>query len=435
MHALLIGLTLLVLEGRRRRLWRGLLCLTSAIAPFFAWTVVFAYPGLYLVVGLAEWRARRLTHLVALAVGCVSTLAVLVGIFLARLASKKPATEYWGRKYDVFYVGDDPLGAVGWFLRKTAEMASFPARLQMPWASWLEWCVFVVGIALVVIGVGSIVRERRHQLAALLLGPWAVMVVFNVVGAWPYGLFRTNTFMLLYMLLLLAIGLDAVVAAVAARTRLRPVAIVLASVLTVLTLPFEARALAHKGPGTLTSESSVRAALERIYEVEEGRPFTIPVDDERLFERIVAADAARKAQHDVVTRDELDDDAGVSRPLLVLDGHACTSMRYYRDLDDETRAVFEDWLPGHFVTMCTTYKKSAWLEALRSLRGRDFWLVAGKTGWAKATREALAQLCDIDVDVTFPPSTHLLRCRHRSDLEPIGSAGDAADDADDDDND
>jgi hypothetical protein len=385
--------------------------------------------------GLAEWRARRFHHLAALAVGCLATLAVLVGIFLARLASKKPATEYWGRKYDVFYVGDDPLGAVGWFLQKTAEMASFPARLQMPWASWLEWCVFVVGIALVAVGVASIVRERRWHLAALLLAPWGVMVVFNVVGAWPYGLFRTNTFMLLYMLLLLAVGLDAVVTFVAARARLRPVALVLGGVLAVLTLPFEARALAHKGPGTLTSESSVRAALERIYEVEEGRPFTVPVDDERLFERIVAADAARKAQSDVVTRDELDDDAGLAQPLLVLDGHACTSARYYRDFDDETRGVFEDWLPGHFVTMCTSYKKSAWLEALRSLRGRDFWLIAGKTGWAKATRETLAPLCDLDVDVTIPPSTHLLHCRHRSDLEPIGGTGDAPDDADDDDDD
>jgi hypothetical protein len=434
MHAILIGLTLLVVEaGVRRRRWLILLCVTSTIAPLFAWTVVFLYPAIYVLVGLAEWRARRFRDVGILAVGCASTLAVLAGIFLARLASKKPATEYWGKKYDVFFVGDEPLGFVSWFVRKTAGLASFPAWLQMPWPAWLEWTIRATAVVLVAVGITSIIRARRHHLTALLMAPWGVMVVFNFIGAWPYGLFRTNTFMLLYTFLLLAIGLDAVVTFATAHARVRPIAVVFAGIFAVLTIPWEATALASKGPGTLTSQSSVRAALAHVYEVEEGRPMTTPVDDERLFERIVRADVARRAERDAISPDELQNNAGVSQPLLVLDGHACTIARYYRDFDDESRSVFEDWLPGHFVTMCVSYKRSAWINTLRTLRGRDFWLISAKTGWQKVTRETLAPLCEIDVDITFPPSTHLLHCRHRPDLEPtLNATGNSSDNDKDD---
>lgn len=411
MHALLIGLALLVLDGQRRRLWLVLLCVTSALAPFFAWTVVFAYPGLYLAVGWNEWRAQRFRHLAVLAVGCLSTLAVLVGIMFARLRSREVSATYWGQKYDVFYVGDSPLGMVGWILQKTAELATFPAHLQMPWASWLEWSVRVVAVVLVAIGIGSLIRARRHQLAALLLTPWGVMIVFNVVGAWPYGLFRTNTFMLLYTLLLCAIGLDAVVTFVSARNRLRPVAIALAGVLVVLTLPYEVQALAHKGSGTLTGETAVLAALERIYEFEEGVAVSAPVDDERLLDRVLRADTARLARADAINGGEIQKQTDISQPLLVLDGHACTIVRYYRDLDADARRVFEDWLPAKFVTVCTGYSKSSWVDTLRLLGGRDFWLISAKPGWEKTTRRVLAPLCEVDADVSLPPATHVLHCR------------------------
>ncbi len=416
MHGLLLGLALLVLDGRRRRLWLGLLCVTSAIAPFFAWTVVFAYPGLYLVVGFNEWRARRFRDLASLAVGCGVTLAILVGIFLARLTAREVSSEYWGRKYDVFYVGDGPLGFVGWFIRRTAELASFPAHLQMPWPLWLEWCVYVVGIVLVAAGIASLFAERRTQVAALLVAPWGVMVLFNVVGAWPYGMFRTNTFMLFYTLLLGAVGLDAIVTFVAARDRLRPAAIVLATVLVILTLPFEAQALVHKGSDTMTGETSVRAALERIYEFDEGRTVSAPVDDGTLLDRILEADRAKRSLTEAITIDQLSDQAALTKPLLVLDGHACTIVRYYRDLDDETSAVFEDWLPAHFTMVCAGYAKAALRKTLRQLSGREFWLVSAKPGLAKSTREAVAPLCEVDVDVTIPPATHLLHCRPRADL-------------------
>jgi hypothetical protein len=410
-HAVLIGLTLAALEQPQRRRWLIFVVLTSTLAPFFAWTIVFAYPAVYAVLGLGALRERRWRDVSILVLGCVMTLAVLVGIFLARLASKKPATEYWGKKYDVFYVGDSLLGYLAWFLRKTAEVASFPGRVLTPWPAWVEWLIQGVVVIVVAVGVMGIVRKRRATLAALLLGPWGVMLVFNTVGAWPYGVFRTNTFLLVYTILLFAVGVDAMTDSLAARARLRPLAVVVALAWMGLTVPYRLEDLTGKGPGTLTSESSVRAALERVFEAEEGRPVSEPLDDERFYELVVAADAARKAQTDVVRISDLPDDAGVRRPLLVLDGHACTSMRYYRDRDVGGRRAFEEWLPGHFVTLCTPYARRPYAQTLKALRGRDFWLVTGKTGFPAITRKVLSEMCLLDGESTLPPSTHVIRCR------------------------
>lgn len=432
LHAALVLLALKAVTSEQRRTWLAALCVTSVVAPFFAWTVVFAYPGIYLVVGLAECRARRFGHLAALATGCVATLAVLVGIFFARLATKTPATEAWGKKYDVFYVGEGPVGFIPWFVEKTADLAAFPARLHMTWSPWVEWGVRVVGVVLLLAGAVSLLREQRHRLVALLIMPWGVMVAFNAVGAWPYGLFRTNTFMLFYTLILVGIGLDAMVVFVARRAPLKTSAVVVAIAVFLLTFPFEPGAFAHKGKGTLTSESSVRASLERIYAAEEGRPVGAALDDERFFELVVVANEARRAQQDVVNIEDLPADAGITRPLLVLDGHACTSMRHYRDRNVDTHLTLEDWIPGHFVTVCGTHNKAGWIQALKTLPGRDFWLVAGKTGWPKVTRHTLAPLCEINVDEFYPPSTHLLHCRRRPDLEATAGASAGATAGDDD---
>lgn len=437
-HAVLIGLALAAHEQPHRRRWAVLLVATSTLAPFFAWTIVFAYPAVYAVLGLQALREKRWRDLSVLIVGCMTTLAVLVGIFLARLASKKPATEYWGKKYDVFYVGDGPLGYVAWFLRKTADVASFPGRLFMPWSAWVEWLVHAAVVVVVVAGITSLVVRRRVHVVALLLAPWGVMLVFNAVGAWPYGLFRTNTFMLVYTLLLFAIGLEAIALAVKDHARLRPIASVVALLGCVLTLPFEARLFAHKGPGTLTSESSARAALERIFEAEEGQRMSEPLDDDRFLTLVLQADEARKSQTDVIRLDDLRADAGTTRPLLVLDGHACTSMRYYRDFDADSRPALEEWLPGHFVTLCTPYSRRGYLETLNALSGRDFWLVTGKTGWSAITKKTLAPMCTFEVDASIPPSTHVVRCRHKPSTKvtpraQTGNDGGGAADADDDD--
>jgi hypothetical protein len=143
-----------------------------------------------------------------------------------------------------------------------------------------------------------------------------------------------------------------------------------------------------------------------------------PVDDERFLNRVLDADEARRSGADAINGVELPNHASTRKPLLVLDGHACTIVRYYRSLDDETRAVFEDWLPAHFVTVCTGYAKPSWVDTLRMLAGREFWLISAKPGWAKTTRSVVAPLCEIDVDVTIPPATHFLHCRPRADLTP-----------------
>lgn len=432
LHSAVVAFALLYLghqqqHKKQNAVWLVALLVTCVVAPFFAWTIVFAYPGVFVVVGWAALRDKRWAHLGATAVACVTTLGVLIAMFLARLATKKPATEYWGNKYDVFYVDDEGvLGQVSWFFEKTAELAAFPGYLELPWPPWLIATVKVASVVLCALGVVALIVRKDWRVVGLLLLPWLPMLLFNAKGAWPYGLFRTNTFMLFYTGMLVAIGIDFVVELVGRlplRARARAGVAAVGALALVLTFPFELGAFAHKGAGTLTSEASVLAGLRRVYEVETGMSFDAAIDDETFFERWLRADAVRTStdpRANVGSAREvlLDDSIGITSPLLVLDGHACTTMRYYRDYDSASSAVLEDWLPSHFTTLCGGYGWRGWMRTIASLRGRSFWLIASKTGWASFTREKAGAICEEAlVDEIIPPSTHVYRCQARTDVD------------------
>jgi hypothetical protein len=59
-----------------------------------------------------------------------------------------------------------------------------------------------------VLGVGLLVHRRQKREQVLLLGPLVLMVLFNALGSWPLGAFRTNLFTLVYAAALAGVALE-----------------------------------------------------------------------------------------------------------------------------------------------------------------------------------------------------------------------------------
>jgi hypothetical protein len=208
-----------------RRLGALLLALgVPAVGVLFAQDLVFAMPGLYLVVIAAHARDRRWPHLyatVAFAVLTIAGLLVLYAYFWRKLdVGPGGDTSFWGNKYDVFYVRHKPgEGRWHWTLRKYLDIAAFPGERRERWhlVSFLRTSATrtlatlfgVLWVCLHVAGVARLVHRRRWAALTLLLTPLVTLIVFNRLGFWPLGTFRTNLFVLAYSASLASFGVQA----------------------------------------------------------------------------------------------------------------------------------------------------------------------------------------------------------------------------------
>jgi DNA polymerase-3 subunit delta len=98
LHVLLV---LLALEYQRRAQgWRLAASLVAAtVGSLFAWTIIFLYPAVFLIVVERAWRAKERRHL-AFTVGAGAlTLTVLLAIYLKRISNREPRSSFWGNKY------------------------------------------------------------------------------------------------------------------------------------------------------------------------------------------------------------------------------------------------------------------------------------------------------------------------------------------------
>lgn len=425
-HALLMLLVLRFVSTQSPRVLVAFM-VCSAASPLFAWSVVFAFPSLYIVLLASTWwhRARKGTRpFIAVLGSAGATMVVLLLLFAGRIANKTKDTGFWGRKYDVFYVGRRGFtGKISWLWDHTIDVAAFPAALadnHLPTA-------IVSGALVALVAVGAIVLlvRRRFQIAILLLMPWLVTIVFNVLGQWPYGLFRTNLFLLLYTLGVLVAGTTVVlrgVAALAGRlSKAAPYAqsmltqgapVVLVVVAGALLWPEAPTVFRHKAEGTLTAESSVRAAMEAILAAEQTHPHHDVVDGERW------------------------------RTRLLLDGHACSTLGYYSEDHVATRDRFGPALATDFEVACGPVGARGWRRFLDSHQGEPAWIISAKRDTLGPTRQLMAARCVLEHNAHLPESTLLLRCAPRSDqvaspkalLTPattVDDDGDGDDDGDD----
>jgi hypothetical protein len=198
---------------------------TGVLGVWFAQDVIFALPGYYLVTGALAWRRASRAHLRLLALGAASTLAMIGFLYFffwraVDVGQGGSDTTFWGSKYDVFHQAGTGEGLLHWVSRKYLELAAFPAARREVWQSdavlgasvmgWLSLGYAGVWVLLHAAGLVLLVRDRRYSALTLLFAPIVTLLAFNLLGLWPFAVFRTNLFLLAYACLIAAFGIGAV---------------------------------------------------------------------------------------------------------------------------------------------------------------------------------------------------------------------------------
>ncbi len=205
-HLLLMHRVLVYIEsGKRRDL---LLALGLAvIGQLFAQDLLFAYPGAFLLMGVAALRKDR-RQLLPIGAGAIVIIALLLGQY-ALIWSQMPAHEaqFWGDKYDVFHTSTLSLDYWEWWLTHYRDMVEFAGFRRRLWnATWLSPDALAsarvadtrLWLGLHVAGVAALAFRRDYRNALLFLTPLAVLWLFNALEFWPAGAFRANLFVLAY---------------------------------------------------------------------------------------------------------------------------------------------------------------------------------------------------------------------------------------------
>ena len=354
----------------RSRAWLSALLAGLVLAFPFAYNITFLLPGVFTLLGYTLLRERAYRAFAMSLLAALAALALMAGIYLSALrgtTQDRGGTEqFWGKKYDVFYLpnAQQPSHAwarAEWLALKYRDMATFPASHGtalaandtriVHWALALAKLGAGVWLALHGAGLAALVASRRRWLL-LLCGPLLVCALFNAASLWPFGAFRTNVFLLAYLILIPMLGLDVLLTGDRALARVAG-AVGAASVL-----------LANLSSGF---EPHVRK-----------RFFSTQTEMRSLVERIAPLRAHQS-------------EALKLRPTLVLlDSNTCTPFIFEARYNDSVQRQFGTLLNKELDVRCIP-SISATQELLRRGAGRQFFIVTSSgrntSGYARMLGE------------------------------------------------
>lgn len=216
-HMLLLHLVLRYLATQRAtHLFAALIA--ALVAGLFAQDMVMAYPSVFLVLGWDTLRNQR--HRVPWVIaGALLILLVIFAQywFIWRNIEPDDASSYWGHKYDVFYVKNRRHSHLAWWFEHYRAIAASPGMRSKWWDTdhftkdqLKSFAVFDGWIwqTLEALGILSLLAFRRFREAVLLLTPFAIITLMNTTGRWPFGMFRTNLFLVGYASAIAAMVFD-----------------------------------------------------------------------------------------------------------------------------------------------------------------------------------------------------------------------------------
>jgi hypothetical protein len=330
----------------------------------FAYNMAFAFPGL-LLLGLREaFRAdaeRKKLVAATLLSGalCVGVAGGVYKLALTNVTSEKRTESYWGKKYDVFYRASQEESRVDWTLGKYGDFAALIGQrrnLWQPYGNLNARAATELGsvdrwlwITLSVAGLVALARHRRQHLL-LLVAPVLVLALVNALGKWPFGAFRTNMFMSVYLFPVPLLGLEWLARASVLRER----ALLLAVSMTCLLPGFLFGFDWHGHKRTWTRDHYGREVIERLYELR---------------------------------REQLRERPDAPRARLVLDLHTYETQRYYLQTHPSFSAKYGAFFKANFA-VDEVGSSSLVSKVQQRLRGGEpVWAVASKDSSTDAIGE------------------------------------------------
>jgi 4-amino-4-deoxy-L-arabinose transferase-like glycosyltransferase len=212
LHLAMATSALCCLQTRKLSWLIGTLVL-ALLGVFFSQDVVFAFPGIYLAIGIQCLRERRRRDFLVTVSGAILTLAILGAhywlVWRHLIGKDSGAEEFWGEKYHVFFTGSGLRERFHWWLATYKDQAGMPGLRARDWSilklrnrSHQLWLWFHS------LGLLRLVLARRGNELLLLVLPLVMQSLFNALGYWPLGSFRTCFFVLAYLLPIAAFALD-----------------------------------------------------------------------------------------------------------------------------------------------------------------------------------------------------------------------------------
>jgi hypothetical protein len=279
LHLGMIGLTLRYVETHAGR-DLGIALGVGLVGCLFAQDLIFAYPGVFMVLGYEAYKHRR-AHIPVI-LGCAAGIVVLIlaQYFLLWKNLPKDGSEYWGNKYNVFHTGKSG-SYLKWSLECYRDMTGLPGIRRDFWQE--ETLTFqqrqqlrnvdrIVWLAMHLMGLMVIVWRRRVREAALVLLPICVLWVFNALGHWPMGAFRTNIFTLAYSTSIAGMAFD-----VPESTRRRWLAPIPTLIIVILPLLVFERVW-HSRKQAFTYDSKMPKLIERLANIRQSTKAPLVVD-------------------------------------------------------------------------------------------------------------------------------------------------------------
>lgn len=263
-------------QQTKRLAWLVVLLVYLPVAFLCAYNMAFAFPGLLLLALHAGWRSalRRRLLLVTVLSGvlCAGFAAGVYKLALTKVTREEKTEDYWGKKYDVFYRPTDEESRVDWTARKYADLTALiglrrqlwndPGKLPATVAAELGSVDRWLWIGLSLTGLVALWRKRRAELLLFVL-PVLMLALVNAAGKWPFGAFRTNMFMGVYLFPVPFLGMELLAGERLRRLQLLIAAVLLTSVVPGFLFGFDWRG--HKR--MWTRDHYQREVIERLYQL------------------------------------------------------------------------------------------------------------------------------------------------------------------------
>lgn len=302
----------------------------APVAGLFAQDMVMAYPGMFLLLGWDTFRQKR--YRLPWVVGGAAVILLILFAqywFIWRNLVAHDEAQYWGHKYNIFYVKSPRHSHLAWWFDRYRDLAGSPGFRRRYWnADFLTrdqlkslgvWDSYLWQL-LQAAGIVALAVFRRSREAILLLLPFATISFFNTTGHWPFGMFRTNLFLVGYAAAVAAMAFDWGGPAVS-----RWLALIPATLLVLL--PF--------------------AVLDRSWN-ERKRALTYDTDMPLMIKALTEREPPRD---------------GEDKAILILSRRTCDTYEYYATLNPGTRK-YRKALRKTFDVRCT--KSSEELESALS---------------------------------------------------------------------
>lgn len=167
------------------------------VSVFFDYSIFILYP-VHFLIGL--WHIKN--NLISKKYLFWSTMALFtvgLGFCLVYFNLLHVREGHWGRKYEIFYMGETE-SFFEWFFERTSTLISFCLNLYHEGHYIKNFWLGLISFLLLCLAL----RKKTKEPAFIIsLSIFTIYTVLGLFHKWPYGYFRTNIFMYVYFSILI----------------------------------------------------------------------------------------------------------------------------------------------------------------------------------------------------------------------------------------